>query len=430
MPRRFSGLFYGWYLAMAGATNNFVLIGVVMIGFSAFVNPVREELGWSLTAISIGFSLRSFEQGLLSPITGLLVDRIGPRRMAFVGVAVTSGGMLLFSQSHHIGTYYVASFAMSLGMSLGAGTAYPAALMNWFERKRGRAMGVMNTGNAAGWIVVLLVALLIDAFGWRTTAAMAAGAVFVVGMSMALVIRDRPQDYGEIPDGERLPEGETLDPSLDRAQGLTPQQAVREPALYLLAISSAASIALLTSWTVYLIPHLEDVGFSSRGAAVIAGAYAFVQIALRYLVGWLGDRFGRRRLFIASFVAQAVGILLFAQLSPDRLWMLPAYYLIFGFGHAAWLVLQMTVIADYFGTRRFATIRGLTSTLQMPVNIAAPVLAGISFDRTESYELAFTIFAGGALVGALLVAVSRRPSWPPTEVHDGSDARTGAAAGP
>ena len=100
MPR----LFYGWYVALAGAASNFLVLGLVMIGASVFVDPVREELGWSVSAIALGFSLRSFEQGLLAPVTGLVVDRLGARRMAFAGVAIVAAGLFCFGQSRELGT--------------------------------------------------------------------------------------------------------------------------------------------------------------------------------------------------------------------------------------------------------------------------------------------------------------------------------------
>ena len=405
MPR----LFYGWYIAIAGSANNFLVLGFVMIGASIFIEPIRDELGWSVTAIAFGFSLRSFEQGMLAPLTGMVIDIVGARRMAFAGAVFISAGLLFFAQSQEIWHYYLASLVMSFGLSIGSGAAFPAAIMKWFEAKRGRATGVMNAGNAAAWFAAPVLALLVESIGWRGTVTVGAIAIFIAGMISAWVVRDRPEDLGLTVDGAAARPSQS---SLAISEGgLSAAEALRTPALYLLAVASALGVAVLIIWTIFLVPHLQAVGFSLRAAAIITGLYGACQLVLRVSAGWVGDRFGRRRIFTLSFAAMAIGFLAFTNVSPDRLWLLPIYYLCFGFGHAAWLVLQMAVIADYFGTRRFATVRGLVSMLQMPMNVAAPLIAGWSFDVTGSYHTVFTVFAFGTLAGMVAVMSIRRPAW-------------------
>jgi MFS family permease len=425
--------FYGWYIVGAGALSNLVVLGTVIIGFGAFVRPLREEMAWSGAAIGLGFSLRSLEQGLLSPFTGLIVDRIGARRMALIGNVIIVAGVLLFSQAHAVPVYLVASVLISLGLSLGTGTAYPAAVMHWFQAKRGRAMGLLYTGNAAGWFLPPAIVLLMSAVGWRSTAVISALVILVIGIPTALVIRDRPEPYGEHPDGEAPPAatagsvpGERADASPrapNAATGMGVRDALRTPALYLLALASAASAVALTAWTIFQFDHLQNAGFSAVEVGVVVSLYGAVQVSLRYLVGWIGDVVGRRRLFVASYLAQGVGLLAFTHLSPDLLWLIPVYFVLFGFGHATWIVLQMPTIADYYGARRFGTIRGLITSLQMPATLAAPWVAGTTLDRTGGYELILTIYAIAAASGALWVLLIRRPTWPELE------ARAAVAAG-
>ena len=404
-------LFYGWYIAGAGAASNFLIIGIAIFGFGVFIEPMRAELGWSLTAISLGLSLRSFESGLLAPITGMLVDRLGPRRMALTGVMLLVIGLLLFSQARHLWSFYLATMAMALGQSVGSFTPFSAALMRWFNRKRGRAMGVLNTGNAAGYFSVPLFAAGVTAVGWRSTLIITAIVILVVGIPLASVLRDGPEQYGLRPDGDPPAAGGADDASDQTAGGLTVAQALRTPAFYLLALALGSSGAIQTPWIVFQVSHFQNVGFSLQGAALIGGIYGAIQIVLRFNVGWLGDVIGRRWLLIAAFLFQAVGLLIFANLTSDRIWLLPAYYMMYGIGHASWLIMQMTIVADYFGALRFATLRGLASTLQLPLGVLTPVIAGWSFDQTGSYRLIFTIYAGVVASGAIWLLLVRRPLW-------------------
>ena len=376
-------LFYGWYIALAGGASSFLIIGTAIFGFGVFIEPMREEMGWSLAAISLGFSLRSFEQGLLAPVSGILVDRLGPRRMALTGVFITAAGLFIFSRAHSLPVYYAGSLTIALGQSVGAFTSFSAALMNWFHRKRGRAMGLMNAGSGAGFLMAPVLAALIGIFGWRETLVIASVVVVSFGTPLALLLYDRPEPYGFMPDGDPPPPGGPVADAgasasapaapAPPASGMTVGEALQTPTFYLLAVSTAMSGATLNAWIVHQIPHLQNVGYSLGAAAVIGGLYGVFQIVMRLAAGWAADFFGRRRVYVAAFLLQGVGLVVFANLDSSRTWMLPFYYLTYAFGHAAWIVVQMTMVADYFGTRRFATLRGLSSTFQMPLGVALPV---------------------------------------------------------
>ena len=403
--------FYGWYIAYGGALSNFVTIGIAVFGFGVFIGPMRDELGWSIAAISLGFSLGSLEQGLVAPISGFMLDKLGPRKMAVAGVIVLSGGLVLFSQARSLEVYYLASLLMATGNSIGSLMAFSAAVMNWFDRKRARAMGVLNAGNGAGYFVVPVVALFVSWFGWRETLLIAAAIVFTLGVPLALLLRNRPQPYGYLPDGEAPEEPSGAPIAMPTLTGFTVGGGLRIPAFYLLALANACGTFAIVAWVVLQVPHLEHAGFSTGSAALVVAFYGAFQVLLRIFAGWIADALGRRRVYALGFLLQGIGMLMFVQLEPGRLWLIPFYYAAFGFGHAAWLVVQMTLIADYFGTLRFATLRGLASSFQTPVTIVAPVLAGFVFDQTGTYQGIFTIYAFVAASGAIFVMLVRRPSW-------------------
>src|SRR5205814_256297 len=132
--------FYGWYIVASGALSNILMFGVTSFGFGAMYHAMREEMGWSMAAITAGVSIRSLENGFLSPVTGYMIDRLGPRRTSLLGIAIVSGGLLMFSQAHSIGVYYLATMVVALGQSLGSVQAYGYAIVKWFVRKRGLAM--------------------------------------------------------------------------------------------------------------------------------------------------------------------------------------------------------------------------------------------------------------------------------------------------
>ncbi|MBM4416149.1 MAG: MFS transporter [Chloroflexi bacterium] len=412
--------FYGWVIAGSGAVGNFFTAGISVWSFGIFIEPLREELGWSTAVIALGFSIRSFEQGLMAPVTGLMVDRIGPRKMAIAGAIVLAIGILMFSQAHSKGMYYAASVVIALGQSVGSFVAYSAALMRWFRRFRGRAMGVLNAGNGAGYALVLPLSWLISAIGWRDTLVVSSVLLLVLTVPLALFVRDDPSKLGLGPDGVTLTAEEIA--VTVAASGMSVSQALHTPMFYLLAFAGACNGAAIMGWIVHQIPHLKAEGFSTGAAASVGVAYAICQIAFRPASGFLGDRIGRKRLFVAAFALQGIGMVVFALTSSDRVWLLPVYFMTFAFGQAAWVVMQLAVVADYFGPRRVATINGLIGAAQMPAGVLSPVLAGLYFDETGTYVPVFIVFGLLALAAAIAVSMIRRAPW--------SDATGGGAGVP
>ncbi|MCX6020169.1 MAG: MFS transporter [Chloroflexi bacterium] len=410
-------VYYGWYMVAAGALTTILVAGTTNYGFGAFYEPMRQELGWSMAAIAGGASVRSVQTGFLSPFTGFLVDRLGPRMMAIAGTLVLVIGLILFSQAHDIWFYYLSCMVIALGQSLGGLSAYSAAVMRWFQKKRGQAQGLLAFGNGIAYTAVPVITYVMTQVGWRTTVQLAAALILVVTLPLCFVIRARPEPYGYLPDGVPLNAATAGGggPAAQRTgrsdSGMSVREALRTPAFYLILMASAMGSATLSLYLSLQLPHIFAQGFSPSTAGLLVGVFGLSQAFLRPAAGWLGDRLGRRRMLLLSYVLVGVGQLAFANLRPDRLWLLPFWYGVFGIGLASYFVLSQTVVADYFGTARFATLRGLSSILTLPVGVLMPVMGGYLFDTTGSYELAFTI--GGLMTGSGVIwqLLVRRPVW-------------------
>ena len=407
--------YYGWFIALAGAGTNCVVLGITSFGFGVFLEGFRVTYGWSVTAIALGYSIRTLEQGLFAPLTGYLADRVGPRRMAVTGIIIISLSLLMFSQAKTLPLYYAASVIMALGQSVGGANAFTLAIMRWFVRRRGNAMSVITTGNGFGYFATLALAAMIANLGFHESFIVLAGIVFLVGVPLALVIRDRPEDLGLRPDGE-MPRQDKDEAAThpDRARsssGLGVGDAVRAPAFYLLVLATTAGAAAQVVWIVFQVPHLVAQGFSVTFAGMQAAAYGMVAIPLRWGVGWLGDTLGRKKTYMLAVAMEGIGLFFFAFVTPDRWWLFIPFYLSFGIGHCGWLVLYQTLAADFFGSKNFATIRGLINTFQIPVSVVIPLWMGLVYDSQGNYQMAYVSIAGLVIGGALCLALVRRPMW-------------------
>ena len=408
-------VFYGWYIVAAGTVSSFMNMAVYMVGLSVFIKDLRDEMGWSIAAISIGFSLKQFETGLLAPVSGYLIDRVGPRVMAVFGAVVMTIGLLIFANMHSIQIFLLAALVIALGQGMGAHMAYITPVMHWFQRKRGRASSFLAMGRGWGYVGALPITFLLVRYGWRQAATVAAIVSFVVTIPMALVLRHRPEPYGYLPDGARIP------PTDDTVPGRTPGPAHDE------SFTVKAAMHTLPFWMVllanifygfststnhvHMITHMRFTGFSAPAAALVITFYGAVQVVGRLGSGWLGDKMGRHRLLLVSFPMMGVGWVAIAMISPDTLWWsVPLYYLTYGLGQAAHTVTQQTIVADFFGPRRYATIRGVMNPMSVGGGIVGPLFAGFMFDAFESYKLAFFIMGPLITLGAPAIFMAGKPT--------------------
>lgn len=411
-------IFYGWYIVGAGAFSNFLNTGIFQVGLSAFIKDVQASQGWSLSAISLGFSLKQFEQGLLGPLSGYLIDRIGPRIMACFGVLIMTVGLLIFARMDSLLDFYIAATVIAIGQGMGAQHAYPAAAVHWFFRKRGRAVSILSMGNAWGYTGVLGITLLLVLFGWRGAATFSALIFCGISLPLAFVIRHKPQQYGYMPDGDTFsPKSDTspFESSTEFADSFSVKEAMRSLSFWLVLLCNALYSFTTSVNHVHQIPQLRSQGFSPQGAAYVVGIYGAIQAIARLCSGWIGDKIGRHRVYLVSFVFLGAGWFTFAYVSPEKIWTIPLYYLTYGMGHAAYVVSGQAVVADFFGPRRYATIRGVMSSISVLGGVMGPVFAGYMFDVQGDYRIAFLILGPIIAVGAPAILMAGKPTLVPTE---------------
>ncbi len=419
-PQAGKPLFYGWYIAAAGAGTNCIVLGITQFGFGVFLEEFRTLYGWSMTAIALGFTLRTLEQGLFAPFTGYIADRIGPRRMASVGVTIIALSLLIFWQAHTLPLYYLASVTMALGQSVGGANGHTLAIMRWFTRRRGNAMSVVTTGNGFGYLGTISLSALLSIMEFHQCFLVLALIVFVTGLPLALVIRDRPKDMGLEPDGEpqRTPVPASVatagaGTSGTRVQvrseaGMGVREAIRSKNFYLMTAAMSAGAAAQLVWIVFQVPHLVAQGFSIAFIGAQAAIYGFIAIPLRWIVGWLGDNYGRARTYMLAVTLEGIGLCFLGFVTPEQWWLFIPFYLTFGLGHCGWLVLNQTLTADFFGAKNFATIRGLVNTAQIPIAMLLPLVMGYDFDTHGNYHFAHVGIAMLVIAGAQCLRFAKR----------------------
>lgn len=414
-------MFFGWWIVAAGAGLNVLQAMFLGQGYGAYVVLLRDEFGWSKTMLSAASSLREAESGILGPVQGWLLDRIGPRAVARIGVVVMGIGFMLFSQVNTPLTFYGAFLVMSIGGSMAGYMTVTFAAVHWFERRRATAISLTSTGFALGGMAVPITVLLLEWLGWRGTAFLSGVLIMAIGLPLTQVLRHHPHDYGLQPDGDnedapaQAGDGSRQVVARSTEDDFTLGEAVREPAFWWVSLGHASALFVVSAMGVHLISHLrESQGYSLGQASTIVFLMTLLFLMGTISGGFLGDRVNKRMLLVACMGMHSGGLLLLSH--AVNVWMVVAFTLIHGLAWG-WRGPQMAAIrADYFGRTAFGKIMGVSNMIIIIGTISGPLIAGYMYDRTGNYRLGFDILAGIALAGSVFFVLARKPT-PPSRVR-------------
>ena len=422
-------VFYGWWLVLAGASMQ-LLVGVLMNqSFGTYAKVLRDEFQWSKTLFSVAFSMARVETGFIGPLEGWLIDRFGPRAIMRIGVVMVGVGLMMFSQIRAPWMFLTAFFVMSLGASFCTFMPTSVAIVNWFERRRARALSILSLGMAGGGLLVPLVVYSIEQIGWRHTSFASGILAMAIGLPLSTLMRHRPEPYGMHKDG--------VDPATAPADAegaprhvaqidFTPRQAFRTSAFWLIALGHGSALLIVTALQVHLVLHLtENLGYSLSLAATVVVMVMVMQFVGQGLIAAIGDRWSKRVIVVICMAMHSVAIVLLAY--ATAFWMVVAFAVLHGGAWGARGPLMAAIRADYFGGSNFGTIMGTSSLVAALGTTAGPLIAGILADRTGDYRLGFTVLAVMALLGSIFF-IAARPPPPPLEDRTGADERSAAAA--
>jgi sugar phosphate permease len=408
-------IFYGWWMVGAATGLQFLQAGLVTQAFGAYLAVLADEQGWSKTALSGAAALQQMEVALLGPVLGWLIDRFGPKVFVRAGVVVFGTGLCLLSQVQSLPAFYGAFIVIALGSSLCGFFPLNVALIHWFERKRARALSSMSIGLAFGGIMVPLVAQSLTSFGWRATALASGLLAIVVGLPLAMVIRNSPRQHGEVVDGireEKSPGGKTPQAESEPAtRDFTAREALRTQAFWLISLGHGFALFVVHAVSVHAITHLkEGLGYSVAAASLVISLVTTCQIG-GVLLGWaIGDRYKKRLIAAACMLAHALALLLLTY--AISLPMVIAFAVLHGTAWGLRGPMMQAMRADYFGRSSIGMILGLSFMIIVVGQVGGPIIPGIFADITGNYRLGFTILAILAGLGSGFFLLARKPKRP------------------
>jgi MFS family permease len=393
-------IFYGWWIVFASVLGMFFGPPLSVFSFGVFFPSIARDFHTGRAAVSFAFTLHNVVGAASLPVLGTLIGRFGARRI-ILSLTAAFAAVLLSAPwlGHDIRQFYV--FYTLLGLTLPGPMGYGVVVANWFDRRRGLALGLMGLGIGVGAIVVPFMAgKLIALFGWRTTYAIFGGVLLLSFSVVAMLLRNTPADCGMFPDG--------VEPAVDsltkpaEVSGLPWRQSWRSGGFWLiLGVAALTSISLHAS-ILHLPTILTDRGFTAGQAALGSSIVGIAVLLGRLACGYLLDRFFAPRVCMLFYGASAVGVMTLMSGRSGAV-ALGASFLL-GLGMGAEVDMMAYLISRYFGLRCFALAYGFAFTAFMAAGAAGPLVMGAVFDHFHSYRVALAGFAVAILCAVGLLA--------------------------
>ncbi|MFC4736992.1 OFA family MFS transporter [Bacillus daqingensis] len=392
-----------WLIA-AAAVGIHISIGSVY-SWSVFSNPMNETFGWSLTAISITFSIAIAFLGLSAAFMGHFVEKYGPRVSGLVSTAFFGVGMIGSGLSVQLESLWMLYFfygAMG-GFGLGVGYITPvSSLVKWFPDRRGLATGMAIMGfGFASLIASPVMQYLIGAFSIAATFYILGVVYFVIMLISSLYLAKPPEGWKPKAMREKEESGEQSEKK-DLAF-LTANESVKTRRFYLLwvmlFINVTCGIAILS---VASPMGQEIAGLSAAAAATMVGIMGFFNGAGRLAWASISDYIGRPNVYTAFFAIQIVSFIALPSLTDALIFQAVLFLIMtcYGGGFAS----IPAYIGDIFGTKQLGAIHGYILTAWAAAGLVGPVVVSWLREVTESYALTMYIF-GGMFVVALFASI-------------------------
>ncbi len=393
-------LHYGWVM---------VIIAIIVLAahapavyaFGIFLRPLTLEFNWDRGALSGAFSFSQLLFGVLGIFCGRLSDKYGPRILVTLGGLSIGIGFLLMSQVSSLWQIY-----LIWGIFMGFGNAchfvpITSTIPRWFKKRRGVAVGISVAGIGLGGIISApLTQWLISSYGWQNASITLGVIILIIIIPLAQFMKHSPQRIGLKPYGEdnTIEDRQSLALTTD---GVPLNQAIKTGPFWIFGLVLFCVFFIVQVITVHIVPHAIDIGISEMVAASILSITAVTSIIGRSLIGFACDKIGARMALTACLVTLTLSLtcLLFAQ----EVWIFYLFAIIFGGAYGGIVPLESLVTAGFFSLKFLGAILGSLILIDLIGAALGPLSAGIIFDVTGSYSLAFLICL---IIGTLSIILS------------------------
>jgi MFS family permease len=361
----------------------------------------------------VGYMMFQLLLGFASTFIGRVIFRFSAKLTIAAGALLMGIGFVLLSLTQTLWQFYLFYAIVGVGSAAAGGVPTSMIVSDWFEKRRGFAIGILGTGIGVGGFVmpILLGTYVMPNFGWRmgyiVSGIISAG--ILIPFSLWL-IKPKPADTGLLPD-QRETIGDNRNQASNVSQSSLKLSIVLKTKAFWLLVIAFTVFGIANSQTFQnAVPHLQDVGFSAVFAASTLGIVGIGSAIGKFGFGWLCDFIPSKYILVIGSALQTGATLILMTISSNSpeflLWL---FAFIFGLGVGSWFPAVSLITSDTFGLTAFGDVFGIYYMLFMISSAIGPWLGGYVFDTTRSYSIAFLLCLVFYAIAIPCMILMRRP---------------------
>lgn len=404
-------IYRGWWVVLTaffGLSLSYATLGVLLFGM--LLGPLSEEFGWQRAEVSLGLTLYTMGFVLLSVPVGLLMDRIGVRKVLLPSIVLFGSGMAsMMLLSGSLSQFYVMYFLLGV-VSVGTiPSGYTRVILNWFDKKRGLALAIALAGVGVGLAVLPpVIGLLLSQYGWRGVYGVIALTILLVSFpAVALFLKEAPSEKDHSNESRAIKNSEIKIKSI---QGFSLREAMSKAPFWIMLLAfvflGLGTIGLMTHLYSFMLerqftPELAALALSISGVAAFVG---------RVVCGFMLDRFFAPHVAIAFLLCPVLGIGM--MFGSDSYALIVVGVILIGIGGGAEFDLMSYLASRYLGLKAYGQLYGLLFAGFYLGGGGGAWIIGRLFDHYGNYQVGLCLLIGMFLIATVLLArLGPYPSW-------------------
>lgn len=405
---------YSWVILFI-AFFSIITAGIIRSSSGVFIVPFEMDFGWERSTISFAFAISLLLYGISGPFMAALIEVLGLKKMMILAMATLLGGILLtFFMEKPWQLVLIWGIIIGLGSGLFLTVLSPYIANQWFEKKRGLALGILTASTATGQLILLpLLAVMVESYSWKWAMGLILFLSIVMLAIILLFMKNSPQEVGLLPYGQEEASAkkkieQKKNPITIAFQTLF--EAVKVKEFWLLA-GSFFICGLSTSGLIgtHFISYCIGFGFTAVTAASMLSLMGVFDLIGTTLSGWLSDRFDNRWLLFWYYSLRGASLMFLPfALSDGSYLFLIIFSVFYGLDWIATVPPTINISRQIFGMEKSVVVYGWIFAAHQLGSAVAAGGAGIIYKVFNSYSWAFALAGMFCILASLFVIVIKK----------------------